>query len=110
MSGGDNPVRVEKNIRRRQGGTYCVSVSVDWEERRKSFETLEEARAWRDEMIASRPKRRTRHGIPALSARNTADEDVRREVIASSPKSTRVINGRKFTVVHLPPTMEGIAA
>lgn len=103
MSGGDHGFEpVERNIRRRQGGTYAVAVSVDWETQRRSFGTLKEARAWRDEMIASRPKRMARRGNVSLSAHASERKENVRQVLAQAPRTTVERDGRVYTLISLP--------
>jgi hypothetical protein len=94
--------RIEPNIILRERGTYAVSVRVCGVERSRSFASLEEARAWRDEQIASRPKREHRSGRPDISGHRTEERTTIRRLLAEAPRTTVVRDGREYTIVHLP--------
>ena len=95
-------VLIESCIRRREGGTYSVQISVNWEQKRKSFKTLTEARKWRDHIKAQRPKREKRNGAPSHKAEITVRRQSVRQMLKTAPRSQREVNGRVFTVIHLP--------
>jgi hypothetical protein len=96
-------VKVERGIYRRPGGTYSARVFVNYTGYRKSFASLEQARKWREGMESGQPMwLKGRDGRLVPSEQPALDRSAR-ELIASSPRSNRVIDGREFTVVHLPP-------
>ena len=106
--------RVAKGIFHRPGGTYHVAISVKNQMRKKSFPTLEAAISWRDDQISSRPQRAFSAGINALHRSTWSPKDMRddydeiRRQIEKAPRTTETINGREFTVVHIPAL--GVAA
>jgi hypothetical protein len=101
-NGDRGAVRVAENILRRQGGTFGVSVSVNMSQRRASFPTLEEAIAWRDAQYADRKPREARRGAPSMSTDVTEERNQSRLMIKTAPRTKAVIDGKQFTVVHLP--------
>lgn len=104
------PKQVARSVYQRQRGTFEVRIAVNGKQRRKSFSTLQEAIAWRDEQRDDRQPRRRAFaaGINALHRSTWAPKDVledierTRELIQGAPREEREINGRTFTVVRLP--------
>lgn len=98
--------RVAPNIVAREGGTFGVDVRIDGVQKRKSFPTLDEAIAWRDEQKAKRKPRERRGGLKTdllMSPEETEARNGTRRMLATAPRTTEVIDGREWTVVHLPP-------
>lgn len=107
MSSGDHgAIRVETGIYRRQGGTYRVEVMRDYVTYRRTFKTLEEARRFRNGIRSG--KLSVRGGLYAAMD-VVSEKEIRRREIRSAPRTKKVINGREFTVVHLPPTSGALA-
>lgn len=86
---------IEDCIYRTPGGKYMVKVRINTVYSQRTFRTLTEARKYRREVIKARPKER-------LKQMNNW-KDRAREQIKAAPRSKVVIDGRKWTVVHLPP-------
>lgn len=99
-------VKVESGIYRREGGTYAVEVSANHSTFNKSFPTLKEARAYKQEVINSRKKREKRiyrRATVNYSAEETATRDAARALLKDAPRSKVKRDGRDFTLVKLPP-------
>lgn len=112
----DGDVKVDTCIVRRARGTFAVSVRNGGGNVTATFPSLGEAQAFRDDVISKRPKRdysflgkKGRKGPDLISAMETELRFRARKEIAAAPRSTHVIDGREFTVVHLPPTARGVA-
>ena len=111
----DGDVRVDRCIVKRIKGTFAVEVQIAGAIRAKTMSTLEEAQTWRDEQEKARPKREAKsyrrkggRDLP-FSPEETQQRNTSRALIESAKRTTTVIDGRTFTVVHLPPTAGGIA-
>lgn len=114
---GWNGERVEQNIYRRSSGRYFVHLSVRNKSVKKTFDTIEEARAWRDEQSRARPKRVYKSrglrrfvsgGISTLhrSTWEPADYEMDRQIIRDQLESANRVevqrDGMEFTVIELP--------
>lgn len=97
--------RIAKNIVAREGGTFAVDIRVDGVNMRKSFPSLDEAVTWRDTQKATRKPREKRGAGDdyLMSVESTELRNATRERIANAPRTTEIIDGRTWTVVHLPP-------
>ena len=101
---------VATGVYRRPSGTFYVKIVAGKRTHQKSFSSLREAIAWRDEQRGNQttPRRAFSVGINALHRSTWMPEDVRedhenaRRQIASANRSTVERDGREFTVVHLP--------
>lgn len=115
MSSGDHgAVKVEPCIYRRNNGRYAVRVRLsNTTEPRQTFDTLKEARKYRDEMRAARPKpqrKRTEaisgkanfHRTGYVPEDTLTHKNTLRSFIAEAPRSTVYRDGREFTLVALP--------
>lgn len=118
-------VKIEDCIYQRPSGRFAVDVSVENRKRKKTFDTLELARAWRDEVKRVRPKRVyvTKPKAPKIvkppllfrkRRRDMGPElravyDARKAFIEAAPRTEVERDGRRWTVVHLPPTAGRIA-
>jgi hypothetical protein len=102
--------RLEEGIYRRPSGTFLAQVSYQNRCRKKTFPTIEEARAWRQAQVEERPVRVYSRGIDAL-VRSTwgesedilEDREERRRQIQEAPRTSTTIGGQRFTLVQLPP-------
>lgn len=117
MEGGWNGKKIEPNIYLRPSGRYFVHLSIRNKSVKKTFDTLEEARSWRDEMRKTRPKRvyqsRFREFLPGSGVRTIhrstwepADYELDRAIIRNQLETAKRIpverEGREFVVVELP--------
>lgn len=86
---------IEPSIYRAASGNYVVKMRIDTLYQQRTFRTLAEARKYRQEVLEARPRERLKQ--------LTNWREISREQIRSAPRSRVVIDGRKWTVVHLPP-------
>lgn len=99
---------VERCIYHRGGSDrYAVHIRLNMTYHSRTFDTLEEARAFRAEIESKRRKReRVRRDIVKgydldFSAEKSAEREKNREQIRKAKRSTRIVGGKKFMVVHL---------
>lgn len=93
---------IEPSISRRGQGLFRVAVRVQGVVQKASFQTIEEARYFRAEMQAQRPKRiYGPKGQDLVAADTRKSRQATRELLEQAPRSEVEREGRVFTVVHL---------
>ncbi len=88
---------IENCIRQTPGGRFEVQVLLNALLRHNTFETLEEARKFRDEIRAQRPKREGRRSAAVTEQRQEA-----RELLALASRKKIKRDGQVFTLIRLP--------
>ncbi len=97
-----NPV-IETCIRLTPSGRYEVQVLLNALLRHGTFETLEEARKFRDEIRAQRPKREGTRSVALTQQREEA-----RELLAAASRKKIKRGGRVYTLIRLPEAGRGV--
>jgi len=91
-----NPV-IETCIRLTPGGRYEVQVLLNALLRHNTFETMVEARKFRDEIRAQRQKREGTRSAAVTQQRQEA-----RELLEAAPRKKIKRGGQVYTLVRLP--------
>lgn len=100
MSGvDDRGGRVAPNIYPTRLGKFEVRILCGGKKLQARFDSLDEATAWRDDVIARRPKRKYERAGQRLE---TPLDRRLREELESAPRKRVRRDGRTFTLVKLP--------
>jgi hypothetical protein len=81
---------------------FQVRLRLNTVYKQATFSTIGEARKWKEEALAMRPKRDKNRGKPDLSAHKTEQRATVKEILAKAPRTQVVIDDVEYTVVRLP--------
>ena len=104
---GETRVKIEPCIEYTSGGRFVVEVLLNTVVRRARFDTLSEAKRFRDDVRAMRPKRERKKKDSFTSrsdfhsADDTVTKDMNRDLLAKAKRETVIRDGKEFTLIKL---------
>ncbi len=93
---------IEECISYTSSGRFEVRTRLNTIYKSGLFDTLTDARRFRDELKAMRQEREHKRGSPDYSTEDTLTRTSVREQLKKAPRTKVERDGRKFTLVSLP--------